>query len=75
MNNWIPVNVQPPIDPEYNYADEWRSVEVIFTDGKGQWIGYQQVELEMGADYWIMKGPDGYDVENVTHWKMLDSFP
>jgi hypothetical protein len=35
----------------------------------------QQVELEMGADYWIMKGPDAYIVQNVTHWKMLGSLP
>lgn len=75
MNNWISVDIIPPKDPDWDYGVEWESIQVVFTDGKQQWIGYQRVDLEIGTNYWIMKGPDAYIVQNVTHWKHLDELP
>jgi hypothetical protein len=71
---WVSCDQRPQIEEEFGGVS--RSIDVIFTDGKEQWIGYMETwENDEYEPTWKMKGPDGWDVENVTHWMPLPPLP
>lgn len=52
------------------------SVDVLVTDGRRQWVGYLQTwDGEEYPPAWKMKGPDGWDIDGVTHWMPLPELP
>lgn len=52
------------------------SVEVIFTDGEDQFIGYLQTwDDDECEPSWVIKSSDGCAVDRVTHWMPLPSLP
>lgn len=70
--NWISTQERlPERNPEMDYGDEYYTNEVLFTNGKEQWIGNAFVDV-LNIATWHMKGRDGYIVYGVTHWKPLD---
>ena len=71
---WISCDNRPPIGEDFGCF--FHSVDVLFTNGKYQWVGYLQTwEEEEYEPIWKMKGPDGWDVKNVTHWMPLPYLP
>jgi hypothetical protein len=71
---WVSVCQRPPIGEGYGCF--FHSIDVLFTDGVNQWVGYLQTwEDDEYEPTWKMKGPDGWDVKNVTHWSPLPSLP
>ena len=73
-STWISEDKRPPIGEDYGCF--FHSVDVLFTDGVSQWVGYLQTwEDEEYHPTWKMRGPDGWDVKNVTHWMPLPILP
>jgi hypothetical protein len=73
-DEWIPCDQRPPVKEDY--GDSFHSEEVLFTDGKRRWSGYLQTWADEEYEpTWKMAGPDGYNVENVTHWMPLPELP
>lgn len=71
MNKWISVNEQLPAVAE-DYMAFTHSKEVLFTNGKRIFLGYcQQWEEDEYPLQWKVQGPDGYEIDNVTHWMAL----
>jgi hypothetical protein len=71
---WVSVDQRPPIIEDYGCF--FHSIDVLFTDGVDQWVGYLQTwEDEEYEPMWKMKGPDGWGVKNVTHWMILPFVP
>ena len=71
---WVPVDQRPPIGEDFGCF--LHSIDVLFTDGGNQWVGSLQTwEGEEYEPQWKMKGPDGWDVKNVTHWMPLPNLP
>lgn len=69
---WIPCSIRPQAGEDFGCFVH--SVDVLFTDGRNQWVGYLQTwEDEEYDPTWNMKGPDGWEVKNVTHWMPLPS--
>lgn len=74
IGSWIPANLPPPATDDDGIL--FRSEDVLFTDGKKLWVGH--LLTWAGNEYpeqWIMKGPDGWEVDGVTHWMPLPPAP
>lgn len=72
---WIDVEAEKPARYKC-YGDFWHSEPVLVTDGYHRLVGYFQTWN--GGEYiskWKLAGPDGYTIDNVTHWAPLPPLP
>jgi hypothetical protein len=71
---WIPCDQRPPIKKDF--LAFCHSEEVLFTDGKEQWVGYLQTWLDDEYEpTWKMKGSEEREVEHITLWRHLPPQP
>jgi len=71
---WISATVRPPVDEDYLAFTH--SIEVLVTDGKKIWAGYLCVwEDDEYEAQWKMQGPDGWNLEGITHWMPFPELP
>ena len=82
-NKWISVEkaLPLPLASELYWYDFPRSYPVLLTDGKHTYLGRSRICLdrefhEFGeCPEWVQAGPDGYLVQNITHWMPLPELP
>ena len=73
-DNWTPAQYRPPFGE--SFGEFHHSRDVLFTDGHRIYAGYLQTWTENEwPPSWRMLGPDGWEVENVTHWMYLPHLP
>lgn len=73
MNAWLSVDIGlPEIKDEPLVGLDSQSREVlVLTKNKQIWIAYLYQWDEEYPAQWKIKGRDGYDLDNVTHWQEL----
>jgi len=71
---WVSCEEHQPIAEDLVCFPFSRSIDVLFTDGEGQWVGYLLARKDTHRLSWHIEG-DGREVKRVTHWMRLPSLP
>lgn len=78
FGTWVDAEHQEPPMKDSLFGMH-QSELVLVTDGKMRWLGYLQnwdkEEYPSEWKTWKMSGPDGYNIEGVTHWMPLPHLP